>query len=651
MNYYLYFSWKGSEFIVNFTHNPVLDKTYLLAEGYHGFQLLSPPVPLAVAHYLWKQVGGCSTELGARAESGSSLGARWRKWIKPLLVPENKKSPMEVFREKRKLVEKNLRRMGLPTTGNPDGGGFYVVALPTADELDKVMRLAAGRLLFTEEVVKAATEQNIITTHEISDILQVLSLQNRLSIVPSVEIIRPGLWRCRRCGQTETVETAPCPVCGLAWCPYCEGCVNMGEARGCRPVYTAPGAAVQQVQQVHYGSAGSDLASGSDLVHGIASGGGPGDFRLRFELTPPQADAARQLEEFIIADSRKEALIWAVCGAGKTEIAFPAIRSVLNRGGRVLLAIPRRDVVLELAPRIREAFPLARLAVLYGGCEQKFVAADITVATTHQVLRYNGCFELVILDEADAYPYRDSAMLHLAVARAAKPGAKKVFMTATPDSRIYTEARNGRIRLITIPARFHGFPLPEPEIIQASVFARSRSYSHNGKVINPLITDWLVEKHHQTGGQVFIFVPTVKLCLETGAVLQRALSGLLPAGRVDVLQYSYAADPERDRKRIGFKQGEFPFLLSTTIMERGITVANAHVLVLFADYVKVFDEGTLIQMAGRAGRSAAFPEGEVLFIGEKVTPAIEGASKKIGLLNRTAAAQGYLRSDNNATIS
>ncbi|TLM79809.1 MAG: DNA/RNA helicase, partial [Actinobacteria bacterium] len=267
-----------------------------------------------------------------------------------------------------------------------------------------------------------------------------------------------------------------------------------------------------------------------------------------------------------------------------------------------------------------------------------FGAADITVATTHQSLRFNEYFDLAILDEADAYPYRGSAMLRLAVERAIKPGGKRVMMTATPDARLFAAARRGMKRLITIPARFHGFPLPEPKIIRKPVFKKGGT-----EEIDPFITDWLLDKHRRASGQVFIFAPTVKLCMETGAALQQAFSLLSPPGRPQVLQYSHAADPERDIKRLGFKRGEFPFFLSTTIMERGITVANAHVMVLFADFARVFDEGALIQMAGRAGRSAAFPAGDVLFIGEHITPAMEGACKKIILLNREAAAQGYLR--------
>lgn len=651
MNYYLYFAWRGADFTINYTHNPALDNTYLQAKGYSGIRLLSSSIPLAVAHYLWKQVGGNIGAPGSGAKPGSGWGIRVSRRLKTLLTPEKGKSPDGFFEEKQAVVEKVIRRMGIavdnmpvggvvdrwvggsPVTGGPGGGGLNDMVLPTEAGLEKVLQLVAGRLLFAEEITRAAGEQKAVINYELADTLQILALQKRLRVMPAVEITRPGEWRCCRCGGTEKIKTVFCPVCRLEWCPYCESCINMGEARGCRPVYEA-----SPVQP--------ELADSASLISGTAATTpSPGYFHLRFDLTPPQEAAARRMEEFVLTDPRSDLLIWAVCGAGKTEVTFPAIRLVLNRGGQVLLAIPRRDVVLELAPRLREAFPRARVTALYGGCKQKFERADITVATTHQALRFNSCFDMVILDEADAYPYQGSDMLRLAVERARKTSGKTVMMTATPDARLYKEACAGRRGLITIPARFHGFPLPEPLLIRERVFVSKNSV----RELNPFIINKLTEMHRLSGGSFFIFVPTVKLCLETGALMQQALAHITPPGQPAVLQYSHAADPERDRKRVEFKEGGYPFLLSTTIMERGITVENAHVMVLFADYEKVFDEGTLIQMAGRAGRSAAYPDGEVLFIGENLTPAMRGACEKITRLNSEAAARGYLRCDANVS--
>ena len=57
-----------------------------------------------------------------------------------------------------------------------------------------------------------------------------------------------------------------------------------------------------------------------------------------------------------ISPGPRQFLIWAVTGRGKTEMIFPFIHYTAARGGRVLLATPRKDVVLELQPRIQQAF-------------------------------------------------------------------------------------------------------------------------------------------------------------------------------------------------------------------------------------------------------------------------------------------------------
>ena len=69
----------------------------------------------------------------------------------------------------------------------------------------------------------------------------------------------------------------------------------------------------------------------------------------------------------IEAIKQKNLFIWAVCGAGKTEMLFYGIEEALQKGERVCIATPRTDVVLELVPRLQEVFPSINVAALYGG--------------------------------------------------------------------------------------------------------------------------------------------------------------------------------------------------------------------------------------------------------------------------------------------
>lgn len=106
----------------------------------------------------------------------------------------------------------------------------------------------------------------------------------------------------------------------------------------------------------------------------------------------------------------------------KTEMIFPLLQHTLDHGGRALVATPRRDVVLELAPRLAKAFPDTSLATLYGGSDERWKDAQLTLATTHQLMRFYQGFDLVIIDELDAFPYHNDPMLAHAASSSCKPG-------------------------------------------------------------------------------------------------------------------------------------------------------------------------------------------------------------------------------------
>src|SRR5699024_11472258 len=75
---------------------------------------------------------------------------------------------------------------------------------------------------------------------------------------------------------------------------------------------------------------------------------------------------------------------------------------------RVCIATPRADVVRELLPRLQEAFSTVPIEALYGGSKDKEATAQIILSTTHQLLRFQDAFDVLIIDEIDAFPYHRS---------------------------------------------------------------------------------------------------------------------------------------------------------------------------------------------------------------------------------------------------
>ncbi|OUS75236.1 hypothetical protein B1748_18635 [Paenibacillus sp. MY03] len=322
-------------------------------------------------------------------------------------------------------------------------------------------------------------------------------------------------------------------------------------------------------------------------------------------------------------------LIWAVTGAGKTEMVFPLVESIISRGGRALIASPRRDVVLELDPRIRKAFPASNVVTLYGGSEQRWDRGEITLSTTHQLIRFHEAFDLVIVDEIDAYPYHGDPMLYFAADKSRLPGAPKLLLSATPPRELQYEAKQGRLAHARVPVRYHRHPLPVPKLL------RSPSVRHllaKGSVPASLLH--AIRHSLGRGAQVFLFVQRISESEPMAALLRKQL----PASEIEATS---SKDPDRANKVIRFRTAETRLLVTTTILERGVTVPRSDVFILDADG-KLFDEASLVQMAGRAGRSADDPAGKVYFIGPARTVSQLRAVRHIRGMNRIAARKGFL---------
>ncbi len=86
---------------------------------------------------------------------------------------------------------------------------------------------------------------------------------------------------------------------------------------------------------------------------------------------------------------------------------------------------------------------------------------------------------------------------------------------------------------------------------------------------------------------------------------------------------------------------EIPLLLTTTILERGVTFPNIDVAVVGAED-DIFTESALVQIAGRAGRSKDYPGGVVTFFHYGKTNAMVKARKQILSMNHEGIKKGLL---------
>ncbi|XEC95370.1 helicase-related protein [Paenibacillus tarimensis] len=485
-------------------------------------------------------------------------------------------------------------------------------------------------------------------------VLQLAALLGRLRLSSAVAAtaqprrwgaLAQALWRprrryrCLRCGSGEAhMRRTACAACGRM-CAYCEACLAMGRARECELLVLG-----EPLEAAH--AATDDLRQHERLARSrearlrrwglqpaqFAAAGAALQLLERAETKPSQGGGNREASSKARAwspQSVREFLLWAVTGAGKTEMIFPLIESTLLSGGRALVATPRRDVVLELAPRLRKAFPGSNLITLYGGSEQRWEKADITLATTHQLLRFARGFELVIIDELDAFPFHGDPILQYAAEKACAPGGMKVLLSATPPEELQRKARKGLLPHARVPVRYHGYPLPVPLMVASpSVEQLLKRPSLPGKLVK------IIGKSVARGAQLFIFVQKIRHVEPLVTRLRQVLD--------EPVEGTSSQDPQRTEKVRLFRERRIRVLVTTTILERGVTVPMSDVIIFDTDS-KLFDAASLIQMAGRAGRSADDPCGNVYFISPARNRPQAAAIRQIKQMNRIAATSGYLK--------
>lgn len=327
------------------------------------------------------------------------------------------------------------------------------------------------------------------------------------------------------------------------------------------------------------------------------------EYTMQYPLTKQQEAVSKECQQYI---RTKDVLLECVCGAGKTEMVLASIADALNEKRKVCFAIARRQVVLELAERLKIYFKRAKIVAVCGGHTDE-IDGDLIVCTTHQLYRYQGQFSLLILDEPDAFPYRGDEVLH-GIAKHACIG-NIIYLTATPDAYLLSRVKEGMMHHIILNKRPHGHDLPVPRLL-----------IYPSVLLFFILIRWI--NKHACNPRI-IFVPTIKTAKILGLIL-------------NIFMQCYVCTSEsedRDEIICHFKQNPLGVMIATTVLERGVTIPKADICVWHANH-SVFDEAGLIQMAGRAGRSFTSPEGDVLFLCSEKTELVQLCKNKIEQANQ-----------------
>lgn len=395
-----------------------------------------------------------------------------------------------------------------------------------------------------------------------------------------------GKLLCQRCNST-ILEEWYLPIGAY----YCRECLLMKRVRSDQALYHFP----------------QEDFSKQDVL------------KWRGQLTPFQEKVSEGLIRAV--EKREPTLVHAVTGAGKTEMIYQVVAKVIDDGGAVCLASPRIDVCLELYKRLQKDFA-CDIALLHGESEPYF-RTPLVVATTHQLLKFYHAFDLLIVDEVDAFPYIDNTILYYAVKNSVKEDGLKIFLTATSTDELDRKVRTGELKQLSLPRRFHGNPLIIPKPVWLSDFIRCLERSQLSSKLKTYI-----EKQRKSGYPLLIFASEIK----KGEKLKEILQVHFPDENIGFVS---SVTEDRLEQVQAFRDGELTILISTTILERGVTFPCVDVFVVEANH-RLFTKSSLIQIGGRVGRSMDRPTGELLFFHDGLNVSIKKAIKEIKQMNKEA---------------
>ena len=318
--------------------------------------------------------------------------------------------------------------------------------------------------------------------------------------------------------------------------------------------------------------------------------------KLPFTLTEAQE---RSLNE-ILADMRSpyhmNRLLQGDVGSGKTVVAGLAMYAAVTAGKQAALMVPTEILAEQHLQSLTSLFPSLRILLLTGSLKAverrerleliQTGQVDLIVGT-HALIQEGVHFHdlgLVIIDEQHRFGVDQRRIL-----REKGQNPDVLMMTATPIPRTLAITAFGDMDVSIIDQ----MPAGRKEII-------TRWVKH--QQLN-LVLDWLV-KEIQKGSQAYVISPLIEeseaLDLKNAIALEEELIAYFGDRARIALLHGKMKGEEKEAIMQAFKQGEIDLLVSTTVIEVGVNVPNATVMIIMdADR---FGLSQLHQLRGRVGR-------------------------------------------------
>jgi ATP-dependent DNA helicase RecG len=324
---------------------------------------------------------------------------------------------------------------------------------------------------------------------------------------------------------------------------------------------------------------------------------------LPFELTSAQARVLREIAEDMTSPRRMNRFLQGDVGSGKTLVALFAMLIAAEGGWQAALMAPTELLAEQHALKLRDFLedldlPVALLTGSVTGREREEVLEGLRegriplVVGTHALIQEGVAFHrlgLVVVDEQHRFGVRQR--MALVERRDTGPAPDVLVMSATPIPRSLALTLYGDLDLSVLDELPPG---------RSPVKTLLRSPSRREEVYAG------VRRELDRGRQAYVVYPLVeeseKVDLLAATQEYERLAGEVFSERRVGLLHGRMPPEEKDAVMRVFRDGELDVLVATTVIEVGIDVTNATVMVV--EHAERFGLSQLHQLRGRVGRGS-----------------------------------------------
>jgi ATP-dependent DNA helicase RecG len=322
--------------------------------------------------------------------------------------------------------------------------------------------------------------------------------------------------------------------------------------------------------------------------------------KLPFELTAAQKNVTNEICRDLMSPNHMQRLLQGDVGSGKTVVAAIALYATMTAGFQGALMVPTEILAQQHMESLQQLYdPLeVRTALLTGSTkakERREILAQLAtgeidiIIGTHALIQEDVIFHhlgLVITDEQHRFGVNQRRILR---EKGLKPDV--LFMTATPIPRTLAITAFGEMDVSIIDE------MPAGRIPIETRWIRPPQLD--------TVLEWM-QKELARGHQAYVICPLIEeseaLDVKNATEIFEHMSAFFNPNYQVGLLHGKMKNQEKDGIMQEFKENELQILVSTTVIEVGVNVPNATVmLIMDADR---FGLAQLHQLRGRVGRGS-----------------------------------------------